>query len=113
MSARVQAADHEVEPLPENHTYQLAPSDKRNKDITPDDAEILFMDDSPEAADAVTAECWCIIKDIGSIDTVTFTVTIKADMYAVSREGFLPLPDFWPESTELARRAAKEAHWSD
>ena len=38
---------------------------------------------APSAQDsAITAECWCIVNDIGSIDTVTFTVTIKADLYA-------------------------------
>ena len=85
VTARIRADNTQrVEPFPEAHQYALAPLDARNKDLLPDDAEILDMDPA-EAADAVTAECWCIIKDIGAIDTVTFTVTIKADMYAVSR----------------------------
>ena len=55
--------------------------------IFPDGPELNMQpcDDRNSTAanpDAVTAEVWCIIKDIGQIDTKTMTVIIKTDLYA-------------------------------
>jgi hypothetical protein len=45
-----------------------APKDRRNK--------------TAHNPQAVTAEVWCIIRDIGTIDTANMTVMIKADLFA-------------------------------